>query len=164
MVRRCILMKIEAVQQCSLGGTDIENEFIIIGAGGTGGHLIPNLARLISIINNGNDHHRLTIIDGDEVETKNISRQNFIHRDVGKNKAEVLGQRYSSAFGIPIRVIPNYLEDVIELESLINSTQKRPIIIGCVDNNKTRKLIHKVFFKYSNRRDIIWIDSGKVIA
>lgn len=44
--------------------------FIMVGAGGTGGHLISNLVRMVSIKNEGRsswNRHSVTIIDGDKV-------------------------------------------------------------------------------------------------
>lgn len=47
--------------------------FIIIGAGGTGGYLIPNLARMVSLKNKiaraeNRPLHSVTIVDADEVK------------------------------------------------------------------------------------------------
>lgn len=46
--------------------------FIVIGAGGTGGYLIPNLARMVSVQNKirqetNRDPHSILIADADEV-------------------------------------------------------------------------------------------------
>lgn len=46
--------------------------FVIVGAGGNGGYLIPNLLRQIRIQNKelelaGKRQHTVTVIDGDEV-------------------------------------------------------------------------------------------------
>ena len=43
------------------------------------------------------------------METKNILRQNFIHEDVGRNKAEVLTERYSGLYSnVTLSHIPKY--------------------------------------------------------
>ena len=46
--------------------------FIVVGAGGTGGYLIPNLARMVSLTNEQFEDkgvsHRITIIDADQVK------------------------------------------------------------------------------------------------
>ena len=46
--------------------------FIVVGAGGTGGYLIPNLARMVSLANEKFEDegvsHRITIIDADQVK------------------------------------------------------------------------------------------------
>lgn len=54
------------LQEIINGGKDMH--FIIIGAGGTGGYLIPNLGRMIGIKNKEGYNHSVTIIDKDEVK------------------------------------------------------------------------------------------------
>ena len=39
------------------------------------------------------------------METKNILRQNFIHEDVGRNKAEVLTERYAGLYSNVLSLI-----------------------------------------------------------
>lgn len=101
---------------------DTTYHFVVVGAGGTGGHLVPNLARLISIKNNESKEHTLTIMDNDIVEEKNLIRQNFTHNDINKNKAEVLATRYSRAYGLPINYVPSYLESPYELLEVLQNT------------------------------------------
>lgn len=98
--------------------------FFIVGAGGTGGHLIPNLSRLISLVNKDKEErekYTLTIIDADLVEEKNLIRQNFTMRDIGKNKAEVMANRYGGAFSMDIGFYPKYINSPIELLELVNN-------------------------------------------
>ena len=53
-------------------------EFILVGAGGTGGWLIGAIARLmLSIELKTNKTATCTIVDYDTVEQNNIPRQNF---------------------------------------------------------------------------------------
>ena len=69
-------------------------KFIVVGAGGTGGYLIRDLARLIGTFNlQNNMDMSIIVIDGDKVEPKNLIRQNFIKSDLGKYKAEVMAAR-----------------------------------------------------------------------
>jgi PRTRC genetic system ThiF family protein len=157
----------------------IEN-VLVVGCGGTGGHLIPNLARLIHVLNNSRRSSRrgysynhgdlptikLFLADGDIVEEKNLIRQHFISVDVGRNKAEVLGERYAAAFGLEIGVIPKYLENLKDFSFLSKHIMRRDaadLVIGCVDNNASRKVLHKWFLLRSNNysdRASFWIDSG----
>jgi PRTRC genetic system ThiF family protein len=141
-------------------------KIIMLGAGGTGGHIAPNLYRLLYSIERP---VKIIIADGDIVESKNLIRQNFIQADLGKNKAQVLAQRYASAFGMEIAYIPEFIEDEARLAELVqpdiyNSSPyqyKREeglsILIGAVDNNKSRQLCHKIFKQADN---LIYIDSG----
>lgn len=133
--------------------------FIVIGAGGTGGYLIPNLARQVSIMNNIRDMHRLSIADADDVEIENLVRQNFIQPDVGRNKAEVMATRYSGAFGVEIGMVPSYIETEQQVATLMGLHKGTiPVVIGAVDNNKSRQLIYQVFL--SSKHPMFWIDSG----
>lgn len=140
-------------------------KIIVIGAGGTGGYVVPHLYR----IGFSSEHQiRIVVCDGDVVEEKNLIRQNFVHQDIGRNKAQVLAERYSAAFGIECEYIPRFIENEEELLELtapdfcqnswrgIPETQ-RVILLGCVDNNKSRQLCHSVFYKQA---DLIYIDSG----
>ena len=73
-------------------------KIIVLGAGGTGGYLIPHLYRIAFADDKRN--YRIIICDGDIVEPKNLIRQNFVKQDIGRNKAAVLAERYAGAFGI----------------------------------------------------------------
>lgn len=142
-------------------------KIVVIGAGGTGGYVIPHLYRLGYA---SNRNIRIIICDGDVVEEKNLIRQNFIEQDIGRNKAQVQAERYSAAFGIECEYKPEFIESDDELLSLttpdykhipysyspVKETQK-VILLGCVDNNKSRQMCHRVFQK---QQDLIYIDSG----
>lgn len=140
-------------------------KIIVLGAGGTGGYVIPHLYRLCFAARR---NVRIIICDGDVVEEKNLIRQNFVVQDIGRNKAQVQAERYSAAFGIECEYKPDFIENVEELMKLtspdfrknnwdMNSKTQRVILIGCVDNNKSRIMCNEVF---KNQRDLIYIDSG----
>lgn len=131
---------------------EIKN-ILVIGCGGTGAYTIAFLSRIISTLNY---KVKLYIADGDVVESKNLSRQHFITQDLNRNKAEVLAERYSSAFGIEIIAINKEINSVTDL-NFLGATGS--IIIGCVDNNASRKIIHESSFLFSPK-DLFWIDSG----
>ena len=141
-------------------------KIIMLGAGGTGGHIAPNLYRLLHTLDR---YTEVIICDGDNVEEKNLVRQNFISSDLGRNKAQVLAERYASAFGLEISYIPEFIEDEARLTALIkpdvyhtgpysnHTAEGHSILIGCVDNNRSRQLCHQVFNSANN---LIYIDSG----
>lgn len=133
-------------------------KIIMIGAGGTGGYIAPHLYRLLHTLDRT---VKVIIADGDIVEQKNIVRQNFICSDLGRNKARVLAERYASAFGMEVYYIPEFIESEIKLLELLKPDsyyqQELVILIGAVDNNKSRQMCHNVFQKLD---DIIYIDSG----
>jgi PRTRC genetic system ThiF family protein len=141
-------------------------KIIMLGAGGTGGHIAPHLYRLLHTLNRP---VKIIIADGDIVEQKNLVRQNFIAADLGRNKAQVLAERYASAFGMEVQYIPEFIESEDRLAGLVRpdifpagpNTYQRieglSILIGAVDNNRSRQLCHKVFKQTDN---LIYIDSG----
>lgn len=139
----------------------------MLGAGGTGGHIAPHLYRLLYALNRP---VRFIVCDGDVVEKKNLVRQNFIPADLGENKAKVIAERYSTVFGMETEYVPSFVETEARLQELLTpdswSTwsrnhqvliQEQVILIGAVDNNKSRQLCHRVF---QMAKELIYIDSG----
>ena len=138
-------------------------KIVIIGAGGTGGYIIPHLYRIAYA---SERRCRVIIADGDIVERKNLIRQNFAECDIGENKAEVMASRYSEVFGIETEYIPDFIESEEQLIEMLEVKNKYmytkdsmpvAILIGAVDNNRSRVMCNNVFNKLD---DIIYIDSG----
>lgn len=146
--------------------TDVPVKIIQLGAGGTGGHIAPHLYRLLYALNR---NARYIICDGDIVEEKNLVRQNFAPADLKENKARVLAERYATVFGMEAEYVPSFIEDLDTLMQLVTpelweltdySYQKTPemvMLLGAVDNDKSRQLCHKAFYQSAN---LIYIDSG----
>ncbi len=97
-------------------------------------------------------------------------RQNFTPADLGENKAQVLAERYSRMFGMETECVPTFVEDEDQLKELLTpwrwSTSayynnrrivELVILLGAVDNNKSRQLCHRVF---NQAKELIYIDSG----
>ncbi len=143
---------------------------IIFGAGGTGSRLISPLSQLVrTSIKKHNPQAWLMglpiyVVDGDIVEQKNLTRQNFIAPDVGRNKALVVAERYSAAFDVDIYPVQKYLGERpagstdphevfgAEYQSVptlnggnaeFNRLFGRAIIIIAVDSADARRLILK---------------------
>lgn len=145
-----------------------------VGCGGTGGYLVPKLSRLLMTLAEFKKSLKTTytLVDFDHVEQANIYRQNFIPSDLGKNKAEVMAIRYGSHFGIDIRSSNQKIDKAENLKSLFalsknNGVYYSPtclhILIGCVDNNNARKVMHELFqtwdgFGYGH--PLVYLDSG----
>ncbi|MBQ3591362.1 MAG: ThiF family adenylyltransferase, partial [Clostridia bacterium] len=91
-------------------------KIVMLGAGGTGGHIAPHLYRLLYALDRP---VRFIICDGDVVEEKNLVRQNFIPADLGENKAKVLAERYASVFGMETEYVPSFVETEEWLKKLI---------------------------------------------
>lgn len=141
-------------------------KIVMIGAGGTGGHIAPHLYRLLYALERP---VKFIVCDGDIVEEKNLVRQNFTETDLGLNKARVVAERYSSVFGLETSYVPDFIESAEKLEELTKPDVLRVseysgktvtelvILIGAVDNNRSRQLCHEVFLKAEN---LVYIDSG----
>ena len=135
--------------------------WIVVGCGGNGGYFIPQLLRQIALQNKrlelaGRTPHRVTLIDADVVEDKNLTRQNFVRNDVGRNKAQIMAERYGRAFGLPVDFLPEYIQSGEQLKRIVHQNMK-PVFVGAVDNNKTRMLINEAFESIKNS---FWIDAG----
>ena len=144
-------------------------KIVMLGAGGTGGHIAPHLYRLLYSLDRP---VRFIICDGDVVEDKNLVRQNFTPADLGENKAQVLAERYSTVFGMETEYVPSFVESEDQLRTLLTpdyTWQTQPghaysvrvpelvLLIGAVDNNKSRQLCHRIFYQAP---ELIYIDSG----
>ena len=93
-------------------------KIVMLGAGGTGGHIAPHLYRLLYALERP---VRFIICDGDIVEEKNLVRQNFTPADLGENKAKVLAERYSSVFGMETEYVPEFIESGERLFSMLQA-------------------------------------------
>ena len=140
---------------------------VMLGAGGTGGHIAPHLYRLLYALDRP---VRFIVCDGDVVEEKNLVRQNFIPADLGENKAKVLAERYASVFGMETEYVPEFIESEERLRQLLTPQiwrmggyrdspilREQVILIGAVDNNRSRQLCHSIFYQME---ELIYIDSG----
>lgn len=139
--------------------TDIPAKIILIGGGGSGGYELPHLYRIAYA---SGRKMRIISVDGDVVDEDNLIRQNFVTYDIGNNKVEVLAKRYAEVFGIETEYVPNFIENAEELKRLVEPDARcrenqLVILIGAVDNNRSRQICHEVFNQAHN---LIYIDSG----
>jgi len=133
----------------------------VVGAGGTGSQLLPFLTQLLANVNEDRDID-LCVIDGDLFEQKNKRNQKCLDRDIGENKAKVTAERYQRIYSdYKISYYDDFIKTERDLEILIKQKEGSmnyvPVIVSCVDNNSTRKLIDKVFHELN---DVVYIDSG----
>lgn len=134
-----------------------------IGTGGNGGYLVQRLSKLLYALSRRDDFKfSYKLVDGDAVEPSNLLRQPFIEQDLYQPKAQVLAERYEAAYEIPILYRNSFVETVSDIKSLFLSEQAHfyvhvPILLGCVDNNATRQLMHEAFKELGS---MIYIDSG----
>lgn len=148
----------------SYSSSGIFFNIIQIGTGGTGGYLVQRLSKLLYALKKKDNLFRFSykLVDGDRVESSNLLRQPFIEEDLQLPKAQVLAERYEGAYGIPILYKNEYIETSKDITNMIYGESSYfhhhiPVILGCVDNNATRQILHEVFQELPN---IVYIDSG----
>lgn len=150
----------------------LPTSIVLIGAGGTGSRLLPPLAQLVKTCLRKHtpgamlENCDIYVVDGDIVEDKNLSRQNFIAPDVGRNKALVVAERYARAFGINIIPCQHFLKPgmantfegpagPVTLASMFANA----VVIFAVDSAKARKDILGLMNKYCSS-NLFVIDAG----
>jgi len=147
-----------------------QTHLTIVGCGGTGGYLVNNVCRLVWGLK---EQRRLAhdappifgerppegvpgilLCDADRVERANLIRQVFISADVGRPKALVLAERASAAYGLEVRAYPHYIREETDLRAIV---PEGSVVVGCVDNARTRRILHE---KLSCYGDVVYVDSG----
>jgi hypothetical protein len=121
----------------------------VVGCGGTGGFVADGLCRLLPA------QATLVLVDHDQVEERNLIRQNFSSDELGKFKSEALAERLANRYKRPVAysVLPIGLCQV----------SVPGLLIGCVDNGPARgQIAEKVggsfdtFYGFPSW----WIDAG----
>lgn len=137
-----------------------------VGVGGTGSSLAQQVAQMMTLYEQEGYY---CLADFDEIERKNLNNQLFVEGNIGKKKADILAKRYGAAYRIDISsYTESFVEDIETLTNLFNVDYQKisgysdtriilPILIGCVDNNYSRKLFHELFEQVPN---LLYIDSG----
>jgi hypothetical protein len=105
----------------------------IVGCGGIGGHLAPNLCRFLHAERRA---AHLTLIDGDAYEARNRTRMHFTRFG---NKASVMAAELAQAFGDVLAVEP--LPEYLTTENVAGAIVEHDLVLAAVDNHATRHLI-----------------------
>ena len=126
----------------------------VVGCGGTGSYLVQRLVRLAGHARQMNVEVKLTLVDPDMVEPKNLWRQLFVESEVGQPKARALATRYSRAFGLPVR----FFVEKVGANNLRIEPRTLNVVVGCVDNAKARQVIDKIVRQEKGR--LWWLDCG----
>ena len=147
-------------------------QIVCIGAGANGSHFVRNLLQDIATYREstfltwGRARFPANIIiaDGDRVETKNLSNQLFDTEDVGLFKVDALAERYGVHYEVDVYAISEYVTSIEKLQSMFEMNKQHngkviPILIGLVDNNRTRMLMHE-FFHSQILPELVYIDVG----
>jgi molybdopterin/thiamine biosynthesis adenylyltransferase len=121
-----------------LSGRFQPRRVVLVGAGGVGTHLAEPLYRTLWHSDKSNYYLLpFVIIDGDDFEEGNESRQR--HSEIGESKAEVMVESLKKCFmyGLDIHAIDDYISEK-NIGVLIKDGD---IVLSCVDNHRTRKLL-----------------------
>ena len=101
---------------------------VVVGVGALGSHLIL-FGRNLNV--------NWTVIDFDRVEHKNILSQFHTKMSLRQNKATSIARTMQGLFGLKLKAIPHKLT-----KDNVNVLLKgADLVIDCVDNGATRKLI-----------------------
>ncbi|MCP1161381.1 MULTISPECIES: ThiF family adenylyltransferase [Bacillus] len=143
--------------------------FIVqIGAGANGSHFFRSLCqdiatyRSASNYSNPDINYHISLCDGDIVEKKNLNNQLFDDEDIGELKVDALRERYSEHYNLLVQSIPEYVTSIELLQKLFTFPEEEniiPVLIGMLDNNKTRQLLDQFFYS-DYLKDLIYIDAG----
>jgi len=124
---------------------EMSRHVIVVGCGGNiGSHMIPHLARSSNV-------GRVTLIDHDTYEPKNLKAQDIVPSDVGKSKATVQKRR--------LKKINPALEVTAMVERIENVPlhhRKGDVILAGLDSRRARQFVNET----SWRLGIPWIDAG----
>lgn len=138
-------------------------DIVVIGAGGTGSYFLKEFSRYLYQNDKAKEHiFRMAVMDGDEVEEKNLKRQAFIEDDIGMPKSVVMASALNDAFSLGWTGYDRYLLRAEELDDDcyhhdVEEGGVIPIIVGCVDNHACRMVCEEFFNTHDN---CIYYDSA----
>ena len=134
-------------------------KIVMVGCGGTGSWLAPAIVRIGKLLVEQGKQVWIAFCDHDQVEEKNIYRQNFCAAEIGRNKAETLAFRYGGAWGMSVNAVSTRFEaDSNLMDGWARDCLR--LFIGCVDNAGGRLAIHQYLENLNNGNLFWWLDCG----
>lgn len=109
------------------------HRFVLIGCGGIGGQLAPNLCRLL---HGTRQPAHIVVVDGDEYELRNKGRMRF--REL-QNKAAEMARDLADEFGDLLTIEP--VSEFVAQANIATILQENDVVFVAVDNHATRKLV-----------------------
>jgi PRTRC genetic system ThiF family protein len=142
----------------------------LIGCGGTGSHMLTNLATLShAFVKLGKQSLFVRVFDPDIVEDFNCGRQMFSVSDVGRFKSDVLVERCNRYFGTDWISVPELFGGESDMK---DHSRHANFVISCVDSVKSRKMIDSMYpakvrdksgdgyYRESYNTSFYWMDIG----
>lgn len=133
---------------------------VVIGAGGSGSHMVADLATLHqSMVDLGHPGGLdVTVMDFDTVSPANTGgRSRFFPCDVGANKAQTIVMRVNAAYGLEFKAVSQRLREDDNNWMVTNAD----LVIGCVDTRESRRSIFGQLASRSRRGDsCYYLDLG----
>jgi hypothetical protein len=133
------------------------SDVFLVGVGGTGGYMSAPLARTIAYHPATTQNTRLTFIDGDEFEEKNMTRQLVGPAQLGQNKAQAMADLCSYQGLEDINTVEEFIT-FNTFAPLINNS-KCPLVVCAVDNDATRAEVIKILDDLEDK-DFFFITPG----
>lgn len=131
---------------------------IVVGAGGTGSALLGKLYQMSATVSKlGGSTIDVCVFDDDTVSDANIGRQAFYPFDIGRNKAEVLVERFNQLGVTRWGFSPTKFTVENAKQVASRNYYCGVVIFGCVDNAAGRIEMHEALNSFKN---CIYIDAG----
>lgn len=149
-------------------------DIVQVGAGANGGQFFRSLCQDIAThfaSFRSKKEHRVTfgvnlvLCDADRYEPKNLANQLCLSEDLGDFKVEALAERYADVYDVSVGTVTSYVKTIDMLDRLFaekgvpENFQQVKVLLGMIDNNKTRQLFHDYFYS-DHVENLIWIDTG----
>lgn len=113
---------------------------VIVGLGGIGSALLEPLIRFLNYSDDVEKEVVVTLVEGDDFENKNMTRQRCTGDDIGRPKVDVMIDiARKIAPNLRLVSIPAYIQES-NVSSIIREDSA---VFICVDNHPTRMLIAK---------------------
>src|SRR5262249_40239900 len=106
-----------------------DKRVVVCGAGALGANLVETLARA--------GMTKLTVIDRDRIEERNLSTQPWYKTDIGAWKAKILANSLYRALGVKVDAVTDELT-VSNASKLLKGAD---VIVDVFDNSKSRQAV-----------------------